>query len=254
MPNDFQNNTPATCKPQNAMRHAPCASRRWLCLDLETIDYAQALTLQHRLVAARKAGHLDADVLLILEHRPVFTLGRRGGRENLRVTDNFLKNSGVQVVQAERGGNITYHGPGQLVVYLIFDLRSARIGVDNFVDRLEEIMIRIANDWGISAKRDDANRGTWVGRRKMGSVGIAIRRGISFHGLALNVDLSLDPFSWINPCGLENVGMTSLKQEADKRVSMPAVRKAFKRHFAPVFNAELVPVNREQIEKMIEKG
>ena len=240
-----QNHERVTRNPQPAT---------WLCLDLETIDYTQALTLQHRLVAARKAELLDADVLLILEHRPVFTLGRRGGRENLRVTEQFLEKSGVQVVQAERGGNITYHGPGQLVVYLIFDLRSARIGVADFVDRLEEIMIRIADDWGVSAKRDDANRGIWVGRSKMGSVGIAIRRGISFHGLALNVDLSLDPFSWINPCGLENVGMTSLKQEADKPVAMPAVREAFKRHFATVFNAELVPVKREQIEKMIENG
>ncbi len=238
----YQNDERVTRNPQPAT---------WLCLELETIDYTEALDLQHRLVAARKTGILSKDVLIILEHQPVFTLGRRGGRENLRVSETFLQKSGVDVVQTERGGNITYHGPGQLVVYLISNLESVRLGVHDFVERLETVMIRTADQWGVSANRDDANRGAWVGRRKMGSVGIALRKGVSFHGLALNVNLSMDPFSWINPCGLENVGMTSLEQETDKPVSMPAVRHVLKQQFERAFDASLDAIDRESLEGLI---
>ena len=238
----FQNDERVTRNPQPAT---------WLCLELETIEYTEALHLQYRLVAARKAGKLDKDVLIILEHQPVFTLGRRGGRENLLVSEAFLKDSGVDVVQTERGGNITYHGPGQLVVYLISNLESVRLGVHDFVERLETVMIRTAHQWGVTANSDEVNRGAWVGRRKLGSVGIALRRGISFHGLALNVDLSMDPFNWINPCGLENVDMTSLRQETDMPLSMPAVRKAVRRHFTHAFNASLEPITREALEEIV---
>ena len=115
-------------------------------------------------------------------------------------------------------------------------------------------MIRTAHQWGVSANTDDANRGAWVGRRKLGSVGIALRRGVSFHGLALNVNLSMDPFSWINPCGLENVGMTSLEQETGKPVSMPAVRQALKQQFEHAFNATLDTIDRESLEGLIGNG
>ena len=226
-------------------------SATWLCLDLGTIEYNEALELQHSLVAARKSAALETDTLLILEHPPVFTLGRRGGRENLKVSDDFLKKSGIRVIQAERGGNITFHGPGQLVVYLIYNLEAARMGLDDYVKRLEEIMIRIANDRKIHAERNEANRGIWVGRNKIGSIGIAIRKGISFHGLALNVNLSLDPFSWINPCGLQDINMTSLQRESEKTVSMPEIREAFKRHFRTVFGAKLKTVSMAEIQKML---
>lgn len=238
-----QYNELASCNPQPAT---------WFCLDLDTIDYNEALELQHRLVAARKSAILGTDTLLILEHPPVFTLGRRGGRENLRVSDEFLNKSGVRVIQAERGGNITFHGPGQLVVYLIYDLEAARMGVNDYVEQLEEIMIRIANDRKIRAERNDTNRGIWVGSNKIGSIGIAIRKGISFHGLALNVNLSLDPFSWINPCGLQNIGMTSLQKESEQSVSMPEIRKAFKRHFGVVFGAKLKTVTFVEMQKLLQ--
>jgi lipoate-protein ligase B len=150
--------------------------------------------LQLRLVEARIQGQMTQDILLLLEHPPVFTLGKRGGRENLLVSEDVLVQSGIPIVQIERGGNITFHGPGQLVVYPIVHLPSFGLGVVDMVERLEELMIRTCAAWDVSAGRNALNRGAWVGLKKIGSIGIAVRRGVSFHGLALNVNLDLKPF------------------------------------------------------------
>ena len=211
----------------------------WLGIDFERIDYQEARDLQSSLITARKSQVLQKDIVLFLEHPPVFTLGRRGGRECLLVSEEFLETSGVKVIQVERGGNITFHGPGQLVAYPIVDLQSARIKVVDFVNGLEEVMLRTAAHWGIAAGRNPANRGIWVGPHKMGSIGIAVRRGISFHGLALNVQTDLTPFSWIQPCGLKDVGMTTMQQETVQELSMPQVRTVMKKHFESVFSIKL---------------
>ena len=219
----------------------------WLTAEYEIIDYGEALSLQHALVAARRSGTIRENVLLLLEHPPVFTLGRRGGSENLKVSAEFLKKHHIAVVQIERGGDITYHGPGQLVAYVIFDLNAGRKSVEDFVHRLEEVMLRVSSSWGVSAARNRRNRGIWVGSDKLGSVGIAIRRGITFHGLALNVDPRLEHFGWIHPCGLQNVGVTSMRRETTRPVSMQDVRKAFRRHFSDVFDAELNRITQRQL-------
>ena len=226
----------------------------WFCLDLDVVDYREALAIQHNLVEARKSGALTADTLIVLEHQPVFTLGRRGGRENLLVSSTFLDRQGVQIVQVERGGNITYHGPGQLVVYAISNLHAARTGVDLFVHRMEEVMIRIAKDWHITAVRNPVNRGVWVGHNKLGAIGIAIRRGITFHGLALNAAPSLEPFSWINPCGLQNIGVTSMERETEIPVAIADIRSAFKHHFAKVFQAKLESIELQRLESVTHPG
>jgi lipoate-protein ligase B len=220
----------------------------WRVFEPGLLDYDEALRLQHRFVAARKTGDLACDVLILLEHPPVFTLGRRGGRENLIVPADFLANAGIQVIQAERGGNITYHGPGQLVAYLVCDLEAAKMGVKDFVHFLEEVMIRTAAEWGVAAERNPVNRGIWVGNSKMGSIGIAIRRGITYHGLAFNVDVSLEPFGWINPCGLPDVGVTSLKLASGRSLSMPSVRRVFKGHIQTIFGTELIALEQDEID------
>ena len=130
---------------------------------LGLIDYRKAWKLQTELVAARIKNEFSSDVVLFLEHPAVFTLGRRGGDENLLVSESFLKKSGISVVQVERGGNITFHGPGQLVVYPIMDLHTARIGVVEFVEALEKVMLETVALWGIKAEQSSANRGIWVG-------------------------------------------------------------------------------------------
>jgi len=222
------------CSP--ALNRTP---RSWLCADIALLDYEEAHDLQLRLVAARNRRIIDSDILLLVEHAPVFTLGRRGGRENLRVPELFLEEAGVRVVLAERGGDITFHGPGQLVGYPILDLRAAELTVTGYVERLEEIMIRTAAHWGVHATRNRLNHGVWVGDRKLGSLGIAIRRGIAFHGFALNVNVSLEPFGWINPCGLLGVGVTSLEREIACKVPMKEVREQMKSSIEEAFDVEL---------------
>jgi lipoate-protein ligase B len=214
--------------------------KRWLCIDIPAMGYGEAWNLQGRLVAARKDKTIDTDVILFLEHPPVFTLGNRGGLNNLTVSESFLEKAGIPVIQVERGGDITFHGPGQLVVYPIIDLRGARLTVVDYIENLEQVMIRAAADWGINAVRHPMNRGVWVGNNKLGSVGIAIRRGIAFHGMALNVNLSLKPFGWINPCGLQATRMTSMEQELSRKVLMNQVRQSVKCHLKAVFGVDLV--------------
>lgn len=198
--------------------------------------YRPTYALQTRLVEQkRRLGAAQPPVFLLTEHDPVYTLGRRGGREHLVVGEQFLAEQGISVEAIERGGDITYHGPGQLVLYPILHLREAGWSVLAYVEALEEVMLRTADDFGVAAGRDPRNHGVWAGSRKLGSIGIAIRHGISFHGLALNVNLDLTPFSWINPCGLVGVGMTSLAEAGEKAVSLAAVTDALISHLSEIF-------------------
>ena len=211
------------------------------------MEYKDAWDLQNIIVAAIKNKVIQDNVILFLEHPPVFTLGRRGGSENLMVSQDFLGKKGVPVIQVERGGNITFHGPGQLIVYPIIDLRVARLSVEDYVEKLEEIMIRTAGDWGIMANRNPINRGVWVGNNKLGSIGIAIRRGICFHGIAFNVNVSLEPFGWINPCGLHGIGITSMEQELSREICIDHVRTALKHHMEEVLGIKLFPVSLSEL-------
>lgn len=207
------------------------------------MPYAEALALQHDLAAARHQGRLDRNLLLIVEHPPVFTLGRRGGKEHLGVTEAFLAERGVSLVQTERGGDITYHGPGQLVAYPLVQLEKRRLGVADYVTLLEEVMIRTAADFGVTAGRNPVNRGIWVGEKKLGSIGIAVRRGVSFHGLALNVAPNLAHFSWITPCGLIGVAMTSLARETGKDIPLAATSRSLTGHLAGLFEVEMEEIS-----------
>ena len=229
------------------------SDRKWFCIELPAVGYRESWSLQSRLVAGRKDKVIDSDVILLLQHFPVFTLGRRGGLNNLTVSADFLKKTGIPVIQVERGGNITFHGPGQLVVYPIIDLRAARLAVGDYVENLEEVMIRVAFDWGIIAKRNPINRGIWVGNNKLGSIGIAIRRGICFHGMAYNVNLSLKPFGWINPCGLQDAGTTSMARELSREVPVNQVCESAKRHLAAVFGIELVMTSLLEVEGLLRR-
>ncbi|WP_148045747.1 lipoyl(octanoyl) transferase LipB [Desulfosoma caldarium] len=201
--------------------------RLWHLVDLGLFDYGLALRLQQACVEKRRLGILARDVLFLVEHPSVFTCGRQGGTEHLCVTQNFLKAQGISLFPVERGGSITYHGPGQLVAYPIVHLPSAGWKVVEWVTALEEIMIQTARRFGVKATRNPRNRGVWVGEKKLGSLGIAVRHGVSFHGLALNVTTSLEPFGWIRPCGLTDVAVTSLAVETQTVLSMTQVKEVF---------------------------
>ena len=229
----------------------PSSNRDWLAVNLPVVPYREALALQHRLLAARIADPALPDLVLVLEHAPVYTLGRRGGAENIMVPRARLEKHGITVVQTERGGFITYHGPGQLIAYPIVDINARRLGIADFVTALETSMIATAARWGIAAVRRPENRGVWVGHRKLGSIGIAVRRGVVFHGLALNITTDLTPFTWINPCGLENVAMTSLSAEGATDVAMPATRSAMIEALSAAFGTPIREIDTMAFEQFV---
>lgn len=235
--------------PEEKNNKLPC----WW-VNLPETDYHNALDLQLTIVNAKTTGHLTADVILCVEHPRVFTLGRRGGRENLCVDDDFLAEKGVAVVPTERGGNITYHGPGQLVVYPIIHLSRRHLKVVEFVSGLEQAMIRTAGHWNIDAGSDPANRGVWLEGDKLGSIGITVRRGVSFHGLALNINTDMEPFDWINPCGLNQVRMTSFERYLNSPVPMAEVRQVMATHLSELFGMPLTMRSVEQLYEKIEFG
>lgn len=193
--------------------------------DLGSMEYMQAHELQLRCVENMLHKEDDCDQVLMVEHPPVYTLGRCGRIDSILRSREEISAAGIDIIQTERGGDITYHGPGQLVVYPVVNLKRRKLSVTDFVVMLEEIMLQSTADAGVRATRDDRNRGVWVGDNKIGSIGLRIRHGISFHGLALNVNLSLDPFTWIQPCGLTGVGVSSLEQESGATVSMTKVKQ-----------------------------
>jgi lipoate-protein ligase B len=232
----------------------PATRHPALCytVDLGRMDYKAAWKLQSDIVSARVKGIIDMDIILFLEHPAVFTLGRRGGRDHLLVSEEFLNTSGIPIVQVERGGHITFHGPGQLVAYPIVNLKARRIGIVDFVAALEDIMLATAQSWGITADRNPANRGIWVGNNKLGSIGLAIRKGISFHGLALNVNIDLRPFSWIQPCGLEGVSMTSMQQELGRELFMDDVCTMMKKQFESVLDLNLTTTSFSHLQHQLQ--
>lgn len=191
--------------------------------DLGLIDYEQAARLQEQRVAQVIAG--AQDTLFLLEHPPVITLGRFGGRENLCASPGALERMGVQLVQSSRGGNITCHYPGQLVAYPVFRVRKELGGVRGFVMRIEQAVIDLLDAQGIAAGRRESMPGVWIGRRKIAQLGIAVRRGVSYHGLALNVGPDLSLFGLITPCGIPDAEPTSICRELNRATyDMPEIK------------------------------
>jgi len=225
-----------------------------LALRLGKASYAPVWALQTALVEARAGGLLDTDVALLVEHDPVFTLGRRGRTDGFIVPPEHVQRSGVPVIHVERGGDVTYHGPGQLVVYPIVDLRQARFKVVEFVEGLEEVMIRVAGNHGVKARRRSLNRGVWVADRKLGSVGIAVRRDVSFHGLALNVNPDMTPFQWIHPCGLQGVAMTSLAEESAREIGIHQVMPHVLGHMEGVFETQIMDTSLASVARSLGSG
>ncbi len=225
--------------------------RKAYFVDLGIIEYNRAWEIQNRYVDARYKGLIENDIFLVMEHNNVFTLGKRGGLDNLTVSEGFLKKKRIPVVNIERGGNITYHGPGQLVVYPVINLEKIRLDVTGYVNKLETIMIESSKKFSVSSSRDERNPGVWVGNNKMGSIGIAIRKGVTFHGFAINVNLSLEPFSWINPCGLSGIRMTSVEKEANKKVDMVDFKNEIVSQIEKEFRIEFTKTDIDELEKII---
>jgi lipoyl(octanoyl) transferase len=208
---------------------------------LGVVPYAEALAFQRMLVEARRTGSTP-DLLLLLEHLPVVTLGVNvdDSRAHIVATPARLAELGVEIHETGRGGDVTYHGPGQIVGYPIVDLRPDRQDVHRYVRDIEEVMIRVCGDYGIVAGRIQGLTGTWVGADKIGAIGIRISRWITSHGFAFNVTTNLEHFGLIVPCGLPDRGVTSIERETGRRVAISEVEEAFVRHFCNVFDREAV--------------
>jgi lipoyl(octanoyl) transferase len=208
---------------------------------LGRVPYADALALQRSLVEDRRAGRI-ADTLLLVEHPHVLTLGVRGdgGRSHILATDEALASRGIEVHETGRGGDITYHGPGQIVGYPIIDLNPDRRDVHRYVRDLETVLIRTANDYGIAAGRVEGLTGVWVGNDKLAAIGVRIARWITSHGFALNVGTDLDHFDLIVPCGIADRGVTSLNRLLGRPVDTVEVANRIVEHFANVFELSLL--------------
>jgi len=201
---------------------------------LGTVDYAEGLRLQAERISRRKAGEIP-DELLLLEHPHVYTLGRNAKRENLLISEERLPQLGAQLFATDRGGDITYHGRGQLVGYPIFDLAQHRRDIAWFMRSLEDVFIGVARDFGIEAGRVAGAPGVWVGNEKLVAMGVHISRWVTSHGFAFNVNTDLRYFEWIVPCGLRDKGVTSLAKLLGQPVDMSAAIDRVVEHFSEVF-------------------
>ena len=208
---------------------------------LGVVPYGEGLTIQQELVAARKADRIP-DQLLLLEHPPVITLGAKvkDDRSHVLASEQALDDAGVEVFEAGRGGDVTYHGPGQLVGYPIIDLRPDRCDVHRYVRDLEQVMIATAAVFGVPAGRVDGLTGAWVGRDKLAAIGVRISRWITSHGFAFNVATDLSHFSLIVPCGIQDRGVTSLGRLLGRAPAMKTVEDAVLSAFASVFDRDPV--------------
>ena len=200
---------------------------------LGRVAYARGLEIQEALVAERQAGRV-CDHLLLLEHDPVFTLGRNARHENVLFPAEALRARGFDVFETGRGGDVTYHGPGQVVGYPVIDLSPDRRDVHRYVRDLEEVMIRVCRDYGIDAGRVEGLTGTWVGRDKIGAIGVRIARWVTSHGFAFNVATDLSAFDLIVPCGIRGRGVTSLERLLGRAVALDEVMDRLEARFAEV--------------------
>ncbi len=200
--------------------------------------YAASLAAQRELRAQRIAGEAG-DTLILTEHLPVFTLGRGAGTAHLHLTEREIEARGFDIARIERGGDVTYHGPGQLVVYPILDLATYGRDVRRYIWRLEETAIRLLAAYGVRGERRAGTPGVWSGRRKIASVGVHISRWVTLHGLAVNVDMDLAPFTLIDPCGLVGMEMTSIAAERGASVPLDGAMTRYPPIFAEVFGCAL---------------
>jgi len=214
----------------------PTGSRPALLLRLGRVNYADALSLQRDVRGLRGADAIP-DTLMLLEHPPVVTLGKHASVANLLVPESVLGERGIQVVRTERGGDITFHGPGQLVGYPVFRLRSGLVGVRRYVELVQEAVVRALADVGVAGSVRGGYVGVWCGEGKIASIGVAVQRGVTFHGFALNVCTDLAFFELMRPCGIAGVQMTSVAQEGGNP-DIDAVAAAVASGFEQVFGLQ----------------
>ena len=211
---------------------------QYTLIDLGLIEYNKAYVFQRECVDKVKSGAASG-FLVFCEHYPVFTLGRFAKEANLLVTEELARAKGADIIKTDRGGDITFHGPGQIITYPIFDLNRGRKDVHVFLRDLEEVVIRTLSDFGIYSFRSPGRTGAWTEQGKIASIGIGITKWITFHGLCLNVNADLKYFDMINPCGFSGIRTASMHEILKKCVDQGAVKEALAHNFSEVFDIDL---------------
>jgi lipoate-protein ligase B len=216
------------------------SDRELLVLNLGARSYAEVLAFQRDAAARRISGEIDQDLLILVEHPPVVTLGRKKADNKLPVTEDFLRSRGIELFEVERGGGVTFHGPGQLVGYPIFDLQRHKLDLHWYLRQVEEALIRTLATYEVPGERSAGFTGVWTGGRKIASIGVHARTWVTWHGFALNVNTDLSFFNLMTPCGIDGVIMTSIANERqDRSIALDEVANEAANQFATLF--ELTP-------------
>ncbi len=215
----------------------------WL-LELGKVDYQRVLDWQRKLVKLRKDG-MARDTIITVEHPPVLTIGKDGHQENFR-------NTKLKPISIERGGDVTYHGPGQLVVYFICNLTRRKKDMHLYVDKLQDGIIEAFKEYGVEARKDVTNTGVWVGDKKLASLGVAVKHWITFHGVAINLNTDLSDFRQINPCGLTSDVMSSLSKVTNKKIDMKKFTEIIVDKYTNIFDTTFYNIKLEEIAEDIE--
>jgi lipoate-protein ligase B len=229
-------------------RFLPC-----VVSELGRVGYIASLELQEELVEARIRGMIP-DSLLLLEHPPVYTTGRLGYNDNLLVSEGELREKGISLCRVNRGGNITFHGPGQLVGYPILNLKDHSQDVFRYLRQLERLLIDTLKEWGIRAYQVPGKTGVWTEGKKIASIGVGIKRWVSFHGFALNINTDLDYFRWINPCGLDGREITSMSQLKPQEMSIWQISQTLIQVFSRLFALDCQKKGLDSLKEMIAHG
>ncbi len=226
-------------------------TRTAYCLELGTEEYGKIFKLQQDLNRLRRLGAIR-DIVIFLEHHPCFTVGRRGGFDHILVSSQFLEEQGIRVYETDRGGDITYHGPGQLVCYPILDLNGFGRDVHLYANRMEETLIRTLAAFGITAGRKPEYPGVWVESAKIAAEGIGVQHWVTMHGVSLNVCPDLNHFALIIPCGISTMGVTSMAKLLGGKVDLHLVRQEMRRQLSLVFDLSLKDITMEDVRNMLE--
>lgn len=231
-----------------------CAERTLWAIDLGLRPYQEIWSLQADLVVLRQTESI-ADLLLLVEHEPVFTLGKGGRRDHILISSQEMARRGISLHRVDRGGDVTFHGPGQVVAYPILDLTAHGRDVHLYCRKLEEMGLGILSDYGLMGRRMPGLTGVWVGEEKIMAIGVGVKRWVSFHGLAFNVNTDLEYFRLIHPCGIKDRGVTSLACLLKREIPLQEVKEVLLHRFSSLFETNMVRMDEAEIfEVMYGKG
>lgn len=218
-------------------------------INLAQIPYSEALAVQ-KMLQKMRLKELIPDTLFIVEHSPVITIGRAGGWNHLKATPEDIYRKGIAILESDRGGSVTFHGPGQLVAYPIFNLSLCNGDLLQYLRLLENVVIQLLERYSIRARRFPPHTGVWVDDKKIAAIGVSCRQSVTMHGLALNVDIDLDYFSLMNPCGIIDYGVTSMAEKLNYNFSKNQVRTELGELFSAIFNLSFCKMSLEMIDQL----